>query len=103
MNKWASAVWGFIDKEMKPIAFDGAIGFVRIWSRLRCCLKFTSFYKLVFVYSECCFWGKLLFYQQSSPKTVVMSILEASFLVSCLLHFTRFLVEAPAPWLLYSA
>ncbi len=43
MNKWASAVWGFIDKKMKPIAFDGAIGFVRIWSRLRCCLKFTSF------------------------------------------------------------
>ena len=85
MNKWASAVWGFIDKKMKPIAFDGAIGFIRIWSRLRCCLKFTSFY------------------QQSSPKTVVMSILEASFLVSCLLHFTRFLVEAPAPWLLYSA
>mgnify|MGYP006866478293 CR=1 FL=1 len=29
MNKWASAVWGFIDKKMKPIAFDGAIGFVR--------------------------------------------------------------------------
>lgn len=45
MNKWASAVWGFIDKKMKPIAFDGAIGFVRIWrNRLRCCLKFTSFF-----------------------------------------------------------
>lgn len=79
------------------------------WRFLFSLISYSSFLKEIFFYRNLLFvLSKSSFlmaedYQQSSPNASRSVTLAASFLVSCLLHFTRFLVEAPSPLLPYSA